>query len=136
MSGTTALQNEWQPRALSIVRIMAGLLFMQHGLNKMFDFPPTPTHATYELFTLVPGIAGILEALGGLLLVLGLFTRPVAFLLSGEMAIAYFRAHAPRSFFPFLNGGDLAVLYCFVFLYLAVAGGGAWSLDQFFLREK
>jgi putative oxidoreductase len=115
---------------------MAGLLFMQHGLNKMFDFPPTPTHAPYDLFTLVPGIAGLLEALGGLLLVLGLFTRPVAFLLSGEMAIAYFRAHAPRSFFPFLNGGDLAVLYCFVFLYLAVAGGGAWSLDQFFLREK
>jgi putative oxidoreductase len=136
MSGTTALQNEWQPRALSIVRIMAGLLFMQHGLNKLFDFPPTPTHAPYDLFTLVPGVAGALEALGGLLLLLGLFTRPVAFLLSGEMAIAYFRAHAPRSFFPFLNGGDLAVLYCFVFLYFAVAGGGVWSLDQLLLREK
>lgn len=134
MSGATTLLIEWEPRVLSIVRIMAGLLFLQHGLNKLFDFPPTPTHAPYDLFTLVPGLAGLLETFGSLLLIVGLFTRPVAFLLSGEMAIAYFRANAPRSFFPLLNGGDLVILFCFVFLYLAVAGGGCWSLDRVIMR--
>jgi len=120
----------WQPRVLSIVRIVVGLLFMEHGTAKMFDFPHLANHAPYNLFSLVPGLAGILEGVGGLLIVLGLFTRPVAFLLSGEMAIAYFMAHAPRNFFPLLNGGDPAILYCFIFLYLFVAGGGAWSLDR------
>jgi putative oxidoreductase len=115
---------------LSILRIMVGLLYMQHGLNKLLDFPPTPTHMPYRLFSLVPGLAGPLELFGGLLIVLGLFTRPVAFILSGEMAFAYFMVHAPKSFFPFLNGGDGAILYCFIFLYFAVAGGGAWSLDR------
>ncbi len=115
---------------LSILRIMVGLLYMQHGLNKLFDFPPTPTHMPYHLVSLVPGLAGLLEAIGGLLIVLGLFTRPVAFLLSGEMALAYFMAHAKRSFFPLLNGGEGAILYCLVFFYLFVAGGGAWGLDR------
>lgn len=120
----------WQPRVLSIVRIVVGLLFLEHGLNKIFDFPSTPNHRAYELFTLVPGLAGLLETVGSILIVIGLFTRPVAFLLSGEMAFAYFMAHAPRGFFPMLNGGDAAILYCFVFLYFFVAGAGVWSLDQ------
>lgn len=115
---------------LSILRIMTGLLLMQHGLNKLFDFPPTPTHMPYHLFSLVPGLAGLLETFGGLLIVLGLFTRPVAFLLSGEMALAYFMVHAKRGFFPLLNGGDEAILLCFVFFYLFVAGGGVWALDR------
>jgi putative oxidoreductase len=127
---TTNLRLAWEPRILSLLRIIAGLLFLQHGLNKIFDFPPTPNHAAYHLFTLVPGLAGLLEAIGGLLIVLGLFTRPVAFLLSGEMALAYFMVHAKLGFFPLLNRGDLAVLFCFVFFYLFVAGGGVWSLDR------
>lgn len=120
----------WERRMLSVLRFVTGLLYMQHGLNKIFDFPPTSTHHPYHLFTLVPGLAGLLETFGGFLIVLGLFTRPVAFLLSGEMALAYFMAHAKRGVFPFLNGGDEAILYCFVFFYLFVAGGGAWSLDR------
>ena len=120
----------WEPRTLSILQIMVGLLYMEHGLNKLFDLPPTPTHMAYRLFSLVPGLAAPLELFGGLLIALGLFTRPVAFILSGEMAFAYFMSHAPRGFFPIVNGGVLAVLFCFLFLYFAVAGGGAWSLDQ------
>lgn len=119
----------WEPRVLSVVRIIVGLLYLEHGLNKIFGFPPTPTHHPYVLFTLVPGLAGILETVGGILIVLGLFTRPVAFILSGEMAFAYFMSHAPRSFFPLLNGGEGAIVYCFIFLYFFVAGAGVWSLD-------
>jgi putative oxidoreductase len=130
LPNTAGLRLTWEPRILSILRIMVGLLYMQHGLNKLFDFPPTPTHAPYHLFTLVPGLAGLLEAFGGLLVVLGLFTRPVAFLLSGEMALAYFMGHAKRGFFPLLNGGEGAVLFCFIFFYLFVAGGGVWGLDR------
>jgi putative oxidoreductase len=115
---------------LSILRIIVGLLYMEHGLAKVLDFPHQPTHAPYALFTLVPGLQGLLELVGGLLLALGLFTRPVAFILAGNMAVAYFMAHAPRGFFPLLNGGELAIVYCFVFLYLWLAGGGAWSLDR------
>ncbi len=126
----TDLRQAWEPRVLSILRVVTGLLFMEHGLSKIFDFPPQPNHRPYVLLTLVPGLAGILEALGGLLVTLGLYTRIVAFLLSGEMAFAYFMSHAPRGFFPLLNGGDAAILYCFVFFYLWVAGGGAWSLDR------
>src|SRR3984957_15931109 len=92
-------------------------------------FPLQPNHAPYALITLNPGLQGLLELVGGLLLALGLFTRCVAFVLAGDMAVAYFMVHAPRSFFPALNGGDLAILFCFVFLYLAAAGGGSWSLD-------
>jgi putative oxidoreductase len=130
VANTAGAWRIWEPRALSILRIVAALLLMEHGLNKVFDFPATPSHMPYQLMTLVPGLAGLLEAVGGLLLVLGLFTRPVAFLLSGEMAFAYFMAHAPKSFFPMLSSGEPAVLYCFIFFYLFVAGGGAWSLDR------
>jgi putative oxidoreductase len=93
-------------------------------------FPLQPNHTPYALFSLNPGFQGLLELLGGLLLALGLFTRTVAFILAGDMAVAYFMAHAPRGFFPLLNGGELAIVYCFVFLYLWVAGGGEWSLDR------
>src|ERR1700738_1687631 len=120
----TSLRLTWEPRLLSILRIMTGLLFLQSGLNKLFNFPETSNHMAYSLFTLVPGLAGLLETVGGILIVLGLFTRPVAFILSGEMAFAYFMAHAPRDFFPFRNTGNSAILFCFIFLYLWLAGGG------------
>ena len=107
-----------------------GLLFLEHGLAKILDFPHPPNHAPYALFTLNPGLQGLLELVGGFLLALGLFTRSVAFVLAGNMAVAYFMAHSPRGFFPLLNGGELAIVYCFVFLYFWVAGGGEWSLDR------
>lgn len=130
MLAWTSLRLTWESRVLSILRIVVGLLYLQHGLNKIFDFPPQPNHHPYALLTLVPGLAGLLEAAGSILIVLGLFTRPVAFILSGEMAFAYFMRHAPRSFFPLLNGGDAAILYCFIFFYFFVVGAGVWSLDQ------
>jgi len=130
MADLAALRLTWESRMLSILRIMVGLLYMEHGLAKVVGFPLQPNHKAYELFTLNPGIQGLLELVGGLLLALGLFTRPVAFILAGNMAVAYFMAHAPRGFFPLLNGGELAIVYCFVFLYLWIAGGGAWSLDR------
>src|SRR3982074_2298547 len=117
----------WLPRVLSVLRIVAGLLFLEHGTQKLLGFPPSANPGP-ALFSLM-GIQGCLELLGGILLVIGLFTRPVAFILCGHMAVAYFMSHFPRNFFPILNGGDAAILYCFIFLYLAVAGGGAWSLD-------
>lgn len=125
-----SLKQTWEPRLLSIFRIMVGLLFLQHGLNKLFNFPATANHHAYVLFTLTPGLAGLLETIGGALIVLGLCTRYAAFILSGEMAVAYFMVYAPRGFFPWLNGGESAVLFCFAFLYLFAAGGGAWSLDR------
>jgi len=118
----------WAPRLLSVLRFVTGLLYIAHGIAKLFKFPPLPAFAKLELMSLL-GVAGVLELVGGALLIVGLFTRPVAFILSGEMAIAYFMAHAPRAFYPIVNGGELAILYCFVFLYLAGAGGGPWSLD-------
>jgi len=124
------LRLTWEPRMLSILRIMVGLLYLGHGLNKLFNFPPSADHVPYQLFTLVPGLAGLLETIGGTLIVVGLFTRPVAFILSGEMAFAYFMVYAPRSFFPHVSGGVSAVLYCFTFLYFFVAGAGVWSLDR------
>jgi putative oxidoreductase len=123
----TKLIAEWTPRMLSILRIVAALLFMEHGTQKLLGFPPGPNPAP-ALFTLI-WVQGVIELVGGVLLAIGLFTRPVAFILAGDMAVAYFMAHAPRSFYPLLNGGDLAITYCFIFLYLAVAGGGIWSLD-------
>jgi len=127
-AGTDWLRLIWAPRILSIVRIVCGLIFMEHGTQKWLAFPPSGKPAP-ALFSL-SGFGGMLELVGGALLVFGLFTRPVAFLLSGEMAVAYWMSHAPRGFFPVLNGGDAAILYCFIFLYLAFAGGGAWSLDR------
>jgi len=130
MTDFAVLRLAWEQRMLSILRIIVGLLYMEHGLAKILDFPHQPNHAPYALFTLVPGLQGLLELVGGLLLALGLFTRCVAFVLAGDMAVAYFMAHSPRGFFPLLNGGELAIVYCFVFLYLWVAGGGEWSLDR------
>jgi putative oxidoreductase len=123
---TETLQTVWAPRVLSILRIVAALIFMEHGTSKLLGFPPS-AHSP-EMWTL-SWIAGLLELVGGALLVVGLFTRPVAFVLSGEMAAAYWMAHAPQGFFPVANGGDAAILYCFVFLYLVFAGPGPWSLD-------
>jgi putative oxidoreductase len=130
MPSFATLRVNWEQRMLSILRIIVGLLYMEHGLAKILDFPHQPNHSPYALFTLVPGLQGLLELVGGLLLALGLFTRPVAFILAGNMAVAYFMAHAPRGFFPLLNGGELAIVYCFVFLYFWLAGGGEWSLDR------
>ncbi len=118
----------WAPRLLSVLRFVAGLTYMSHGVAKLLKYPPLPAFAKLDLFSLI-GLAGCLELIGGALLIVGLFTRPVAFLLSGEMAIGYFMVHAPKSFHPLLNGGEAAILYCFVFLYLAAAGGGPWSVD-------
>ncbi len=130
MSDWATMRLTWEPRMLSILRIVVGLLYLGHGLNKLFNFPPSANHVPYQLFTLVPGLAGLLETIGGTLIVVGLFTRPVAFVLSGEMAFAYFMVYAPRSFFPHVSGGVSAVLYCFTFLYFFVAGAGVWSLDR------
>jgi putative oxidoreductase len=118
----------WSPRVLSLLRIMAALLFMEHGLMKLFHFPAPQPGAPDPLPTLLV-VAAWLEVVGGGLLALGIFTRPVAFILSGEMAVAYFMAHAPQGLYPAVNQGEAAVLYCFVFLYLAIEGGGEWSLD-------
>jgi putative oxidoreductase len=122
----------WEQRALSVLRIVVGLLFMEHGTAKLFDFPTAANHpAMFQLLW----FAGIIEGLGGLLLAVGLFTRCVAFVMSGEMAVGYFLSHAPRGFFPMLNGGDAAVLYCFIFFYIFVVGGGCWSVDAFSRRN-
>lgn len=123
-----ALATSWAPRLLSLLRIMTGVLLLQHGTAKLFKIPVVPTFANLSI-TSLPGIAGILELVGGVLIILGLFTRPTAFILSGMTAFAYFIAHAPKGFYPILNGGELAVLYCFVFLYLVAAGPGPWSVD-------
>ena len=123
-----ALASAWAPRLLSILRIMTGLLFLQHGTAKFLKIPVVPMFANVSV-TSPSGIAGILELVGGVMIILGLFTRSVAFILSGLMAVAYFMAHAPRGFYPILNAGELAILYCFVFLYIAAAGPGPWSVD-------
>jgi len=118
--------GRWRPQALAALRIMSALLFIAHGTGKLLGFPDlgySPGAMS------LPWIAGILEVVGGSLLVLGLFTRPVAFILSGLMAVAYFMAHAPQGFFPIQNSGESAVLFCFIFLYFVFAGPGAWSLD-------
>jgi len=127
MSGIAVHRSEWEPRVLSVMRIVVGLLFMEHGLGKLFGFPSAAMMpAAFTLYW----FAGVIEAVGGLLLTLGLFTRPVAFIMSGEMAIAYFYSHQPRNLYPLNNGGDAAILYCFIFFYIFVVGGGCWSLDR------
>jgi len=126
--------DDWSSRALSVLRIVAAFLFMAHGMQKLLGFPAA-SPPSFQLFSLV-GLAGVLELVGGLLLLLGLLTRPVAFILSGEMAFAYFLAHAPRGFWPLINRGELAALYSFVFLYLAVTGGGAWSIDEWWQNRR
>jgi putative oxidoreductase len=116
------------PELLSVLRIVTAFLFSLHGTAKLFAFPAPIPGGTVPLASLA-GAAGVLEVFGGLLLLLGLFTRPVAFLLSGEMAVAYFKAHAPQGFWPTLNHGELAAFFCFVWLYVSSAGAGPWSLD-------
>lgn len=116
------------PALLSLLRIMAAALFMLHGTQKLFAWPLVNPRPAVDLMSQM-GVAGVLEAFGGLLLLLGLFTKPVAFVLAGEMAVAYFQAHAPQNFWPILNGGELSVLYCFVWLYFAAAGPGPISVD-------
>jgi len=113
---------------LGVLRIMSGLLLLQHGTAKYLSIPVGPMNNASP--ATMSGAAGLIELIGGVLIIIGLFTRPVAFILSGMTAVAYFWAHAPRGFFPILNGGELAALYSFVFLYLAAAGGGAWSVDR------
>ena len=124
----TAIGTVWAPRILSVLRIVSGLILLQYGLAKLIGWPAVKMFENLPWLSLF-AIAGIFELIGGVLLILGLFTRPVAFVLSGEMAAAYFIEHFPRSFFPILNHGELAVILCFTFLYLAFAGGGPWSLD-------
>jgi putative oxidoreductase len=124
----TETMAAWAPRALSVLRIITGLMIIEHGMAKLLGWPVVPAFAQLRLFSLL-GLAGTLELIGGALLILGLFTQPVAFIISGEMAVAYFMVHAPRSFFPLINGGSLAIIYCFACLYLSTAGGGAWSVD-------
>jgi putative oxidoreductase len=123
----------WSPRLLGVLRIVTGLLFLQHGIAKLLGAPHVAMFDGLQLFSLM-GLAGVLELVGGLLIVLGLFTRPVAFVLSGLMAVAYFMAHAPQGFLPIVNQGELAVMYSFVFLYLSVAGSGAFGIDA--VRNK
>jgi putative oxidoreductase len=130
-----SLHSTWAPRILSVLRIVAALLFMQHGAQKLFGYPPPQQPIPSPLPALML-VAGILEFFGGLLLLLGIFTRPVAFLLSGMMAVAYFMVHAPQGFYPVLNGGELAALYSFLFLYLSCAGGGAWSVDNMITHRR
>jgi putative oxidoreductase len=117
------------PRVLSVLRIVASLLTIQHGTQKFFAFPASDYFPEAPALLSMMGIAGLIELVGGALVLIGLFTRPAAFILSGFMAAAYFIGHAPNSFFPALNGGDAAILYCFVFFYIVFAGPGAWSLD-------
>lgn len=123
--------NKYQPQALAVLRIVTALAFMAHGTQKMFGFPASQMGGGFELFSLM-GLAAVLEVFGGLAILLGAFTRPVAFVLAGEMAYAYWMMHVPMggSIIPVANGGDGAVLFCFVFLYLVFAGPGAWSLDS------
>jgi putative oxidoreductase len=128
---TSSLPAISAPRAisiLSILRIFAGLDLLQHGTGKILGFPAVQNFANVQIGSL-SGLGGLIELIGGILFTIGLFTRPVAFVLSGFTAVAYFMAHAPKGFYPILNGGELAVLYCFVFLYFVFAGAGPWSLD-------
>ncbi len=120
--------DAWSPRLLSVLRIVAALVYLLHGTSKLFGFPATGRGTTVPLVSLL-GAASVIEIVGGTLILLGLFTRPVAFICSGEMAFAYFISHAPRAPLPLVNQGELPVLFCFIFLYLAATGGGPWSLD-------
>ena len=134
MARTTMLDS-WAPRVLSLLRIVTGLLFLEHGTQKWLGFPPSDKPAP-ELMTLL-GIGGVLEIVGGALIVFGLFTRPVAFLLSGQMAVAYWLVHFKADNpYPANNMGDAAILFCFVFLYLVFAGPGPWSIDGWFNRRR
>jgi len=123
------------PEALSVLRIVAALVYWQHGLQKLFNFPPSPRGPMPFVFDSLIGVAGVIETFAGVLLILGLLTRPVAFITCGEMAVAYFKAHFPRGFFPINNMGETPVLLCFIFLLLIFAGAGPWSLDALIAKR-
>jgi|SRR5579871_507550 len=118
--------SKYQPEVLSIARVVIGLIFLEHGTSKLLDFPHGTTQPA--LASLI-GVQGVIEIVGGVLFIIGFLTRPVAFILAGDMAVAYFMAHAPKAMYPMLNGGDAAILYCFVFLIYLVSGPGRWSVD-------
>jgi putative oxidoreductase len=130
MNALYTRMETWRPYILSILRIVIGLLFLEHGLSKVFGFP-APGPSLNGLLIL----AAFLETVGALLFLVGAYTRIVALILSGEMAFAYFMAHAPRAFYPLVNGGQLAILFCFIFLYFTFAGGGPWSVDRVVLKQ-
>ena len=130
MTSLYARLEKGRPYILSVLRIVVALLFMEHGLQKYFGFPSAGPQMTPLLY-----VQGAIEIVGGILLLVGTYTRVVAFILAGDMAVAYFMAHFPRSFFPAVNGGDAAVLYCFAFFYIFFAGGGPWSLDRTALNQ-
>jgi putative oxidoreductase len=161
MANSISFYSKWSPRLLSVLRIVAALLLMQHGAQKLFGVPAAPPPPPQQQVVQQTGqqqaqqqpqqqqaeqqprrtpplmlVAGVLEFFGGLLCLVGLFTRPVAFILSGMLAVAYFMVHAPQGFWPVLNKGELAALYSFVFLFLAAAGGGSWSLDNLWRRNE
>lgn len=137
MTNPVTKWTTWTPYMQSILRIVSAFMFMTAGTMKLFAFPVgmSPNGGTTQLLSQT-GIGGILETFGGALLLLGLFTRPVAFLLAGEMAVAYFQFHAPQGFWPTVNGGQAAVLYCFVWLYFSMAGAGVWSIDNLLKKRK
>ena len=136
MSSLDRLCRDAAPHLLSLLRIMAALLLLQHGTQKLLGFPPLPPGRSGPEFLTLIWFAGVIELIGGVLLAIGLFSRATAFILSGELAFAYWIGHAPRGFYPLLNAGELAALYCFVFLYLAAAGPGPWSLDRLLWRRR
>ena len=137
MSIFESSRSPWTSWMLSILRIVAGLLFLEHGAQKLFNFPPSamPNMFPVAIATKL-GLAGVIETFGGLAIFVGLFTRPVAFIAAGEMAYAYFTAHFPKSFYPIQSGGEPAVLFCFIWLYFMVAGAGPWSVDAMIARSK
>ena len=130
MTSLNATLEKGRPYILSVLRIVVALLFIEHGLEKYFGFPSAGPPMTMLLY-----VQGVIEIVGGILLLIGAYTRVVAFILAGDMAVAYFMAHFPRSFFPAVNGGDAAVLYCFAFFYMFFAGGGPWSFDRTALKQ-
>ena len=134
MADLNSFYASWTPRLLSVLRIVSAFLFIAHGAQKLFGFLAPPGMPSFPPLSQM-WIGGVLEFFGGLLLLIGLFTRPVAFILSGMMAVAYFQMHAPGGIWPLQNKGELAVLYCFVFLFLSVAGGGEWSVDRMLRRR-
>lgn len=129
-------RSPWTGRMLSILRIVAGAVFITFGTMKLFGFPPLPQAMPPIPLMSQMGLAGTLETVGGLLIILGLFTRPVSFVLAGEMAVAYFQGHFPQSFWPSTNMGTPAILYCFLFLYFVFAGAGPWSIDAMIARRR
>jgi putative oxidoreductase len=129
-------RSPWRGRMLSVLRIVAGAVFISFGTMKLFNFPPLPAGMPPIPLMSQMGLAGTLEFFGGLLILTGLFTRPVSFVLAGEMAVAYFQGHYPRSFWPTTNMGTPAILYCFIFLYFVFAGAGPWSVDAMIARSR